>query len=383
MGQKVHPLGFRVGITKKHQSQWFARFHKHKYAQTILEDRFLRQTLLQLFPELVNPVVQKAKKRDDNKQIVPKITHIKIERGLIPYEIGIQIHAGNCELIKSALDNLKTNSTLLTNLQKTRRYLLDLRLKLKDVLKLKQTTKTKRSNRPGRIKTSRAKQRLKTQKFYQKRLKKHQNISRFFRQNLLENVMIIKKGKKILRKFQSLSLKKTSLSLNKKNAKTSFNSRQRSISSSKIKKAESSPRQNLKTNRIARQTSLQPAFSSKSIAFNMPPAGNIKRDGNPLILSGILKGDLSTSTAKTKKKFFEIFLNKTNKNFIFFLKQQMHFWNNLMKNHREQQLQKYGMLRYAPVGYLKKWSLNRLERMQKQPYVVLKKLMKFDFYIIP
>nr|UMB51728.1 ribosomal protein S3 [Haematococcus lacustris] len=24
MGQKVHPLGFRVGITKKHQSQWFA-----------------------------------------------------------------------------------------------------------------------------------------------------------------------------------------------------------------------------------------------------------------------------------------------------------------------------------------------------------------------
>ncbi len=24
MGQKIHPLGFRVGITKKHKSQWFA-----------------------------------------------------------------------------------------------------------------------------------------------------------------------------------------------------------------------------------------------------------------------------------------------------------------------------------------------------------------------
>ena len=30
MGQKVHPIGLRVGITKKHQSQWFARFHKNK-----------------------------------------------------------------------------------------------------------------------------------------------------------------------------------------------------------------------------------------------------------------------------------------------------------------------------------------------------------------
>ena len=41
MGQKIHPLGFRVGITKKHQSVWFARFHKHQYAQSVLEDRFL------------------------------------------------------------------------------------------------------------------------------------------------------------------------------------------------------------------------------------------------------------------------------------------------------------------------------------------------------
>ena len=53
MGQKIHPSGFRVGITKKHQSQWFARFHKHKYSQTILEDRMIRETLNQIFPELL------------------------------------------------------------------------------------------------------------------------------------------------------------------------------------------------------------------------------------------------------------------------------------------------------------------------------------------
>ena len=44
MGQKVHPLGFRVGITKKHQSQWFARFQKYGYSQSVFEDHMLRKT---------------------------------------------------------------------------------------------------------------------------------------------------------------------------------------------------------------------------------------------------------------------------------------------------------------------------------------------------
>jgi ribosomal protein S3 len=133
MGQKVHPLGFRVGITKKHQSQWFARFNKHKYAQSVLEDRMLRETLTKLFPQLLNPVLKKVQKRDEESSIVPKITQIKIERGLIPYEIGIQIHAENCDLIKSSIENLKVNRDLLCNLQKTRHYLQHLRSKLNDL----------------------------------------------------------------------------------------------------------------------------------------------------------------------------------------------------------------------------------------------------------
>jgi ribosomal protein S3 len=126
MGQKVHPLGFRVGITKKHQTQWFARFNKYAYSQSVVEDHLLRKTLMNLLPDLLNPVVKKAQKRDAANQessITPKITQIKIERGLIPYEIGIQIHAENCELIKSLIDNLKINRELLNNLQKTRQYL--------------------------------------------------------------------------------------------------------------------------------------------------------------------------------------------------------------------------------------------------------------------
>lgn len=122
MGQKVHPVGFRVGITKPYQSQWFARFHKYQYSQTIVEDRLLRQILVKFFPTLFNSFFKKLKKREESttsrnvgKQRTtgaPKITHIKIERGLIPYQIGIQIHAENCELIKAALQNFNISEGL-------------------------------------------------------------------------------------------------------------------------------------------------------------------------------------------------------------------------------------------------------------------------------
>ena len=61
MGQKIHPFGFRVGITKRHQTVWFARFQKRQYSQTVLEDIFLRKTLQKLLPELLK------KKYNNNK----------------------------------------------------------------------------------------------------------------------------------------------------------------------------------------------------------------------------------------------------------------------------------------------------------------------------
>lgn len=43
MGQKVHPLGFRLGITQPHLSQWYAS--KKYYSKYVLEDNFLRTIL--------------------------------------------------------------------------------------------------------------------------------------------------------------------------------------------------------------------------------------------------------------------------------------------------------------------------------------------------
>jgi small subunit ribosomal protein S3 len=43
MGQKVHPLGFRLGITQKHESRWFTQ--PKQYPIFIQQDRFVRTFL--------------------------------------------------------------------------------------------------------------------------------------------------------------------------------------------------------------------------------------------------------------------------------------------------------------------------------------------------
>ena len=49
MGQKTHPLGFRLGITQEHKSKWFAG--NNDYANSILEDQFLRNFLDQTYKD--------------------------------------------------------------------------------------------------------------------------------------------------------------------------------------------------------------------------------------------------------------------------------------------------------------------------------------------
>jgi small subunit ribosomal protein S3 len=44
MGQKIHPLGLRIGITQKHRSNWFAKVND--YPRLLLEDKLLRSYIL-------------------------------------------------------------------------------------------------------------------------------------------------------------------------------------------------------------------------------------------------------------------------------------------------------------------------------------------------
>jgi small subunit ribosomal protein S3 len=48
MGQKTHPLGFRLGISKPWRANWF--FEKKSYADALHEDLILRREILKRFP---------------------------------------------------------------------------------------------------------------------------------------------------------------------------------------------------------------------------------------------------------------------------------------------------------------------------------------------
>lgn len=353
MGQKVHPLGLRVGITKKHQSQWFARFHKNKYAQSVLEDRMLRKTLTQLFPQLLNPVFKKQ--RDNESSIVPKITQIKIERGLIPYEIGIQIHAENCDLIKSSIENLKINRDFVSKLQKTRRYYQHLRFKLNESLdkpggkmnslegnvndkenmqnpsgsvspQQKNAGDTPTSNQNtsmnSRLKGDRfadglrtkndgnsfrkrgskfarlTKSQLRRQRLILKRLKKRQLIRRRYKQFAREaRFLLTKKGNKVIQK----------LTLNKvNNGGTSLE------------------RVNTRTNNIQKGNRNKGSQNTLNKRVNVPSRSNktVRKESSKsrILKSSFVQKPLNIFQSRIKKKFVSIYRNKMNKKFLQVLK---------------------------------------------------------------
>nr|ANB40198.1 ribosomal protein S3 [Koshicola spirodelophila] len=85
MGQKVHPLGYRVGITQQHYARWFA--NPDQYAQYVLEDFLLRQSLTTAFPPENLP-------RSFEDLGETRVVHVKIER-FLRNTIKIKIYAVN------------------------------------------------------------------------------------------------------------------------------------------------------------------------------------------------------------------------------------------------------------------------------------------------
>lgn len=88
MGQKIHPLGFRVGITKKHKAKWFA--NSNQYPQFLLEDILLRKLVTSLIPPESLPRIFE----DDKKM---RVIEVQTKR-FIRNTIKIQIYAVNPDL---------------------------------------------------------------------------------------------------------------------------------------------------------------------------------------------------------------------------------------------------------------------------------------------
>ena len=87
MGQKVHPIAFRLGITQNWKSRWF---NKKKYQEFLKEDYFIRGFLA-------------------TKLIKAGVDQIEIERSV--NSINVMIHAARPGLIigrgGSGIEDLK------------------------------------------------------------------------------------------------------------------------------------------------------------------------------------------------------------------------------------------------------------------------------------
>jgi len=94
VGQKTHPLGFRLGITQEHRSAWYANFNQ--YAKLLEEDDQIRTYL--------NKLVRTA-----------SIANIQINRNGLSDQIQLNIETGrpgmlvgeNGAGIKTLLNNIK------------------------------------------------------------------------------------------------------------------------------------------------------------------------------------------------------------------------------------------------------------------------------------
>lgn len=357
MGQKIHPLGFRVGITKKHQSVWFARFQKHQYAQSVLEDRFLRQNLFKFLPQLFQ-------KKFNNSTNMPKISHIQIVRGLIPYEIGIQIYAQNCHMIKTAFEDLEVQPNFVQNLLKNH-FILEKTASKKNITSLLKNENIEFSSNFENISSEKkidrnvvtdqnnpSFQASNTKKDAKAMIEKRKKLFAHFRQRFLGKFIIVKNGKKITKKFdpkKQSSYRSNLVSYFKKTVQE----RRRNFRKSKFGSSFSTV-SNVKTHKIRDQ------FSPKQKAY----------------LSFFKSKTLKPNFSKPCTKFVNLYMSQTNNSFLNALKLEMNYWNQYFAKSKNEQLKTFGSFRYLPIGSQKKWSSIRFKRFEKLSLPFLLKLFK-------
>lgn len=92
MGQKVHPLGFRLGITEGHSSRWFSKFTD--YSRLLQDDYKIRQR----FETLCRRVVPAHGRQGPGAKVVnlidaAGITKVVIYRRTVDAGLWVYIHA--------------------------------------------------------------------------------------------------------------------------------------------------------------------------------------------------------------------------------------------------------------------------------------------------
>lgn len=378
MGQKVHPLGFRVGITKKHQSDWFARFQKYGYSQSVYEDFMLRKTLLNIFANanlIDNASSKQSKKTGPNVSKTPKITQIKIERGLIPYEIAIQIHSDDCLAITKVIDNVQLSQKLTTSLQKTQKYLYKVGTQLKQTVKSSTNSFDQNlqaeelSNFNKKEENISSKTGLRLRKYTKKRTFNIKNISKKpkfgykkFKQKKKQPKALFMRLKNLKRRFKKRqSIKKRYLTLI---AKGLLLRKKGNFIFRNVKTKQKNKYNSKKYQRIAATTK-----GRKNRTYVQPSVQSTKTTLKPVLTPQKGKVQLKKNRLALYKKFANLFLQKLNKQFLLRLKSIMKFWHN----------QK---LIQAPLGSNKKWSkLKSIERIGELTKIGVDKLTRLIFVL--
>jgi small subunit ribosomal protein S3 len=119
MGQKIHPLGFRLGITQEHRSNWYAK--PSDYPRFVLEDKKIRDTLFKKYPKasIVDIIIHRRQTTQDieTKESVD-VTEVSIYTA-VPGKIIGRSKATITEL-KESLEKLCQKDRLKQNLPQIR-----------------------------------------------------------------------------------------------------------------------------------------------------------------------------------------------------------------------------------------------------------------------
>ena len=110
MGQKVNPLGFRLGVSQKHISHWF--IDNHQYSQLVVEDQFIRNFFSKRFPGIAEINI----KRDLNRIVIEILSantrdllmeggKIQAKATLLPSKTGNHVEGVDLSGSKSTLNS--------------------------------------------------------------------------------------------------------------------------------------------------------------------------------------------------------------------------------------------------------------------------------------
>jgi len=116
MGQKTHPLGFRIGITKEHKSTWYANFNQ--YADILKEDDKIRTYLNSI--SKVNSISNVQINRNGKKNQI----QLNIETGKPGVVIG-ELGKGLESLLANIKKFLFLDSELIINVSEVEQVDLD------------------------------------------------------------------------------------------------------------------------------------------------------------------------------------------------------------------------------------------------------------------